>query len=267
MDCPNWFEDLTDRSLRLDGDDRPHIAYGGDNLYYASYEDGAWQVETADPSPQVGQHAALDLDADGYPHISYCDAANEALKYAHKDAAGWHVEPVDAGLYPYAPPRWRSTKVFRLSAIAPLMRLRLRAAIARAGSPKRWSLFHTQSVLSPSTPWKSARRLCTDFAAGLRYAYNDGDGWQVQVVTGAASSSAGVSLALDSDNRPHLSYASGSAGPEMRYAFHDGVAWQFETIDPSAPGGNISLALRADGTPIASYVQEVGDHGEISSMP
>ena len=47
----------------------------------------------------------------------------------------------------------------------------------------------------------------------------------------------------------------------MRYAFHDGVTWQFETIDPISPGGNISLALRADGTPIASYVQEVGDHG------
>ena len=46
----------------------------------------------------------------------------------------------------------------------------------------------------------------------------------------------------------------------MRYAFHDGVTWQFETIDLISAGGNISLALRADGSPIASYVQEVEDH-------
>ena len=103
VDCPHGFEGLTDRGQRLDVNDRPHIAYGGDNLYYASFEDGAWQVEIADPSPRVGQHAALDLDADGYPHISYYDAANDALKYAHEDAMGWHVEQVDAGLYPHAP--------------------------------------------------------------------------------------------------------------------------------------------------------------------
>ena len=261
VDCPHGFEDLTDRGLRMDVNDHPHIAYGGDNLYYASFEDGAWQVEIADPSPQVGQHAALDFDADGYPHISYYDAANDALKYAHKDAMGWHVEQVDAGLYPYAPTSLALHEgIPTISYSAPDA-----LKVARRDSTG-WitetveSVSRSVSSLALDADGNPHVAYVTHFAAGLRYAYKDGDGWQVQVVTSAASSSAGVSLALDSDNRPHLSYAGGSTGLEMRYAFHDGVTWQFETIDPISAGGNISLALRADGTPIASYVQEVEDH-------
>ena len=144
------------------------------------------------------------------------------------------------------------------------MRLRLRAAYSTGWITETVEFVsHAASSLALDADGNPHVAYVSHFAAGLRYAYKDGDGWQVQVVTGAASSSAGVSLALNSDNRPHLSYAGGSTGPEMQYAFHDGITWQFETIDPISPGGNISLALGADGTPIASYVQEVADHGGI----
>jgi hypothetical protein len=41
----------------------------------------------------------LALDASGRPHIAYYDGDDADLKYAFKDAAGWHIQAVDAEGY------------------------------------------------------------------------------------------------------------------------------------------------------------------------
>ena len=66
-DCPKQFTEMSNRSLRLDADGHPHIAYGEDHLYYAWYDGADWHYETADAAPNVGAHAALALDGSGYP--------------------------------------------------------------------------------------------------------------------------------------------------------------------------------------------------------
>ena len=119
---------------------------------------------------------------------------------------GWHVEPVDAGLYPYAPTSLAlHGGVPTISYSAPDA-LKVRTAIAGWITETVEFVSNSVSSLALDADGNPHVAYVTHFAAGLRYAYNDGNGWQVQVVTGAASSSAGVSLALDSDNRPHLSY-------------------------------------------------------------
>ena len=111
VDCPHWFEVLTDEACAwMPPTTLVDIAYGGDSQYHASYANGAWQVETASLSLQVGQHAALDFDANSYPHISYYDAANGALKYATRTLPGWRVETVHVGLYPYVPTSMRAPR-------------------------------------------------------------------------------------------------------------------------------------------------------------
>jgi len=102
VDCPKNFEYMTDRSLRLDTEGHPHIAYGGDHLYYAWHDGVSWHLETVDDSPGVGMYASLTLDGSGYPHISYYDDTNGDLKYAYQDTSGWHIETVDSegGSYP-----------------------------------------------------------------------------------------------------------------------------------------------------------------------
>lgn len=99
------FLDMRDDHLALDADGHPHLAYGGDHLYYA-YHDGAnWHRETVDPALGAGIYASLEL-YDGRPHIAYYDPAHNDLKYAYHDGArssgtglaqapGWQIEIVD----------------------------------------------------------------------------------------------------------------------------------------------------------------------------
>jgi hypothetical protein len=91
VDCPKYFYEMRDRSLRLDNDGHPHIVYGGEFLYYAYYDGSSWHYETVDNTLDVGAYAALALDGKGLAHISYYDNTNTDLKYAHQDDSGWHI--------------------------------------------------------------------------------------------------------------------------------------------------------------------------------
>src|SRR5688572_23226788 len=43
----------SERTLALDAADNPHVAYGGDRLYYAHRDAGGWHTEVADVRPGV----------------------------------------------------------------------------------------------------------------------------------------------------------------------------------------------------------------------
>jgi hypothetical protein len=119
VDCPRWFQNLTDRSLQFDSQGWLHIAYGGDHLYHAWHDGITWQIKTVDPASGVGGYASLVQDVAGRPHISYFDRTNATLKlaldqfdrphigfydesvgdlwYAWYDGADWQVQTVPAG--------------------------------------------------------------------------------------------------------------------------------------------------------------------------
>ena len=95
VDAPTLFAYMTDRSLRLDSANHPHIVFGGDHLYYGYHNGTSWSIETVDPANGVGLFASIALDASDRPHIAYYDALNGALKYAYWNGAAWVIDTLD----------------------------------------------------------------------------------------------------------------------------------------------------------------------------
>lgn len=65
-----------------------HFATGAT---YVVQEAGGWFVETVDS----GSFSSIDLDSNGFPHISYYDASNGDLKYAKYNGTTWAIEIID----------------------------------------------------------------------------------------------------------------------------------------------------------------------------
>ncbi len=217
VDCPRWFESLTDRSVQLDRDGRPHVAFGGDHLYYAWHDGTGWNYATVDPERGVGAYASLALDGSGKPHIAYHDESNGELKHAWYDGTVWHVEVV-------APVgTWCGLGFASL-------------ALDGADQP-HVSYFDAY----PGHP-----------AYDLKYASRSAGGWHIETID--ESGGGYSSLALDNAGRPHVSYTVNGA---LRYTWNDGTQWQMKTIttgDITTAGWGTALALEnGSGHPHVLY--------------
>jgi hypothetical protein len=261
VECVDWAKDfsgMTDRSLQLDADDHPHIAYGADHLYYARHDGGTWHREIVDDSPGVGQYAALALDGSSYPHISYYDAGNEDLKYAYRDWSGWHIHTVDSAggvgshtslaldgsSYPhisyydagnedlkYA---YRDWSGWQIDTVDSAGRVGSQTSLALDGSGYPHISYTDTSNFD------------------LKYASRDGTGWHIDTVS-ALPSDGSTSLALDEADRPHIGYWYQLAGTwqgwvYLKYAHRNGDGWHIETV-PDGEAGWTSLVLDRHGFP------------------
>ena len=92
---PMLFTYMGDRSMRMDTANHPHIAFGGDHLYYSYHNGTNWSFEVVDPSVGVGLFTSLALDNSNRPHISYYDTIHGALKYAYYNGADWIITTLD----------------------------------------------------------------------------------------------------------------------------------------------------------------------------
>ncbi len=217
-----------------------------------------WVLETVDSGADVGEHTSLVLDGSGWPRISYYEGhPNYNLKYAYRDASGWHteiVDAVDAGEYTslalnaFGKPRisyyhWGSA-------------YDLKYAYRDASG------WHTETVDAAGVVGKYTSLALSDLGRprisyfddtndDLKYAYRDASGWHTETVDAAGY---GTSLDLDGSGYPHISYALSQPYYDLKYAYRDGTGWHIETVDgPSPVGGETSLALDGSGYPHISY--------------
>jgi len=218
VDCPHWIDELTDRSLSVDGAGNLHLAYGGDHLYYAWRDGEVWQVQTADDAPAVGSSASLALDDSGQPAIAYYDSVNQDLKFARRDGAVWTAETVDTG------------------GDGGTVGFDTRLAMDAAGT------FHI--VYSDSVN------------GSLKYAYGGPGGWQVETVDKADFQELLLSLAVSSTGVPHICYID-HAQDALIHGERSSSGWILETVIAD-DGTSCSLALDADDHPHIAYNSYIG---------
>ncbi len=87
----------------------------------------------------------------------------------------------------------------------------------------------------------------------LYYAWQDGTQWHYETIDPARGVGASASLALDSNDYPHVAYYD-SANGDLKYAYQDLSGWHIMTIDSENDVGHYcSLALDTNDMPHISY--------------
>jgi len=207
-----------DVSLALDTSNNPHISYSGTSgIQYAKFNGVSWDINIVAAVTAPTQATSIALDSSNNPHISYWDQSAGSLIYAKFDGASWDVTTVDSD-GPFA-----HTGLY--SAIA----------IGLDNNP------HISYVRDPD-----------GFDYRLKYARFDGASWTTEFIdSSVVPNGLYSSIAIDSTNKPHISYQSTSA---LRYAVFNGVSWVLNSFDPGGSRNWTSLALDASNNAYISYI-------------
>lgn len=181
-------------SIAVDSDRNPHISYlylTGADLMYAEKTSGQWKTESLDTAGEVGWYTSIAVDASGNSHMSYVDHKNGDLKYAKKTLAPPFLitETVDQPYNVW----WTSI------------------AVDKTGGP------HIAYVSIPS--------LGADPI--LKYAVRSGATWSKEGIFSSKDIGLDVSLALDSNDAPHIAFA--SAPGTLSHTFKESGVWITET--------------------------------------
>ncbi len=278
------FEDTDERygyrydySLVLDKYDQPQMSYWFFDYYdpawakyqirYGCRDEGGWHFEVleGDTHYWVGEDDALVLNADGFPRICYRDISNNKLRVAQFDGSNWQFKTVgtegepgrsnavapgpdgspiiaytDGGALRVARQvlgEWVS-EIVETDAVASTYNISIKTD--RTGAPH---LAYFKYVAdSPDTKYES------------RYAWKQDDVWTIETVS-QGSEWGSVSLALDADEVPHLTWS--TAGIE--YAYRGSSGWVRETVVPYAPRFHPDIAVDASGCVHICFVDKEND--------
>ena len=248
IDAPRKFTGMSDRSLCVDSQGRPHIAFGEDHMYHAWLDGEVWMIETVDYSPGVGEEASIAIDPSGDIYIAYYDGINDALKCAFNEGEGWFVETVDTegGHYP-------SVAVEECG--IPHIAYRADDLNYAVRIPDGWEIQVVETDIAPG----GFTSLALDAAANahishydlsndeLMYTYHSPSGWSTEVVDNSSYDTGWYSsIFVDADGLPHISYYD-RGDRTVAYAVRTESGWQIH--DLGERGNWTSLVLDDTGTP------------------
>jgi hypothetical protein len=271
-------------SLALDAAGNPYISYwdvSGDDLRMARHVGGSggncgtnndWWCETADDTGDVGRDTSLALDASGNPHISYHDATNAVLKYAHKlesQGEGWWSVVVDS-----VPVTGGHTSLVLDGSGQPHISyydftnviLRMAEYVGSSGGncgPNNdWSCETADDMGDVGGHTSLALDTLGQLHIGyygagsrtLKYAHKlEGEGWWSVELDSRGDVGLYTSLALDVNDKPHFSYYDATYR-DLMYARWTDSSWVIERVDDEGDVGKYtSLALDEFDQPHISY--------------
>jgi hypothetical protein len=216
-------------SLALDGAGNPHISYFDNprgQLKWAKREGSAWGITDVAATP--GGRTSMALDSNGFPHIGYSDVADypPQVKYAKVTCqfifCGWEVETLDIGVLGNLKldAGGAAHLTYRGQAYS------VKYAVRSCSTPTTCS-WNAQTVESTygaaSRPWLALtsggtpRIVFVTSDGVLRHAWKQGFIWTTEAADSPVTPYADVSMVLDPNNNPHVSYQE-SVQFSLRYA-------------------------------------------------
>jgi len=217
----------------------------------------SWVTEAVDENDYVGRNSSIALDSGENPHISYYDAVNRDLKYAHYDGTTWHIEVVDTIGFvgEYTSLALDSGDNPHISYYRALED-DLKYAYWTGSS---WDITSVDTV--GDVGWTTSIALdsgdnphisywdLTNF--GLKYAYWTGAAWSITSIT-IGDAYYGTSIALDSGDNPHITYSADNPNLDRMYAYRTGSTWSITYVDAGGWASG-SIALDSGDNPHISY--------------
>ncbi len=216
----------------------------------------SWSSSIVDRGGSVGTGSSLAFDAQDRPHISYFDEGAGSVKYAAWDGASWRLETVDTRVRVTG----RTTLVLDPEGrphISFADGIEIRYAHSDGVS------WHVSSVDLSYSDGPNSLALGRDRFPRIAYAWNtgvlrfarwNGSAWLAETVETDTVIARHISLALDRNDRPSISY---QGNGNLRYATNRGAGWVFEVVDSSGGSGLFSrLALDSADEPRIAYYND-----------
>ena len=245
-------KDFPTISFALDTSNNPHICYtqmissSEEDVMYASWNGNSWDIQTVDNNKSKKGRMSLAIDDLNIPHISYDDVGSLVVKYAVWNGNGWDKEIVeDTGSFLYsslcidkkrfphicysdfsASPTyflkyanwtgngWDYSEIDTPDPVTGSM------ALGGNGNPQVfYSWYHTNEV---------------------KYAKRIGTQWNTERIDIGAWP-LGETIAVDSNNNPHVIYNLIRGDAYLTYAYNTGSGWKNESIEDLGGGASIAI--------------------------
>ena len=208
IDTPDNEKSIKYHSIALDSAGTPHIAYSVQtSLKYASWTGSTWNIQTIDIGPFAS--CSLQIDSKDNPHVSYHDMSNlstlsvTSLKYASWTGVSWDIQVVDS-----------KGHVGGFNSLA----------LDQDDNP---CIAHYKSI-STINITSSVQTEDGD----LLYAKLNGANWVNEVVISTGEVGQYCSLALDSQDNPHIAcWAAGN----NRLVYSEGSQLTITSPSPAVP--------------------------------
>jgi len=256
-------------SIQLAPDGNPRIAsYGSTDSDLIFGTRGAnWEFKYIDRTFDVGRYVSMAVGTNNTAHVSYFDATNKDLVYAHKDLAAttWITDTLDwsgdVGMF---------TSIALSSDNRPYISYydqeREKLKIAFLQLPSFWNIQTVDDggLLGDDVGWFSSVALDSadnphisyydETNKDLKYAYWNGSAWVKETLQSTGDVGMYTSLKIYAPtNTRHMCYYDATNGA-LWYAQHSGGIWQFQIVHNLGDVGySCSLDLTAAGEPAISY--------------
>lgn len=302
-----------DSSIATDLQGKAHISYYEwfySDLKYVTNASGTWTTTTVDSIGMVGDDSAIALDSKGNAHISYkyhdSSNNNSVLKYATNATDKWETYFIDNRGIGDTSIAIDSKDKVHISYIASINNNT--CLLHATNSSGSWVITQIDSL---SSGWGFHTDIAIDsmdyahisYSDGsLKYATNSSGVWVSTTVDSTGSVGLNNSIAIDSNNKVHISYYD-ETNSNLKYATNTSGGWVASTIDnygtvgtytsiavdskdkvhisykddtsrtysmywwlTTAPGKALKYATNTSGSWETSFVDTMGDVGLDSSI-